>query len=240
LARAIGRAASGLGPRYDEFPLSTEISHDLPADLQTIATRELNGPMDLAVVGDIDPDTAAASVATTCAAGNRHSPPRQAPALVAHFEKGDHRWTFVTSSPNRQSEFNALIWPIAEYGRGDRHRHALDLLADVLRVRLSLRLSSPTQRVVPVVVASTGFTPDQFGFFTAAIESSSVKPSRPTELILAELKDLLQDPTLDMQLASVERQRSAARMVRLAGNSQWALVLAEGLSNRSHRAIRAS
>jgi len=231
LARAIGRAASGLGAHYDELPLGNEISQDLPGDLQAIAERELTGSMDLAVVGDIDPDTAAAYVASTCAAGARPSQPRHTQALVAHFEKGDHRWTFVKSGANEQSEFDALIWAAAEYGRGDRHRRALDLLADVLRVRLSLRLPSPTHRVVPVVVASRGFVSDQFGFFTVAIEHSSASPSKPAELIQAELKSLVQDPALNAQLVSVTRQRATARSVRLTSNLQWAAVLAEGLSN---------
>lgn len=231
LARAIGRAASGLGAHYDELPLAAEISPDLAGDLQAIADREFTGPIDLAVVGDIDPDTVATYVGQTCAAGSRTAAPRQFQPLIAHFEGGAHRWTFVKSPTDGPSSIEALAWPTGDYGKGDRHRLALDLLADVLRVRLSLHLSTTARRVVPLVAVTTGFVPDRFGFFAVAVEGPSTDALPLTRLIGVELKALLQDPALDGQIAAVSQARAANRAARLASNQQQAAAMADSLSN---------
>jgi hypothetical protein len=228
LARAINRAASGLGARYDELPLREEISQHISEDLQAIAERELTGPADLAVVGDVDPDVAAAYVATTCAAGGHSAPPRKFPALVAHFEAGEQRWTFIQPE-NSPSGIEAFMWPIAQ--KEERHREALDLLADVLRVRLSMRLSSPQHRVVPIVSAAQGFTGDRFGFFAAAFDHSDHDDVKAADLIKQELRALVDDPTLGAQLSAVWQQRQKGREMHPPNNQQWAAALAEGLSN---------
>lgn len=118
------------------------------------------------------------------------------------------------------------VWPAFDYGKGDRHRQALNVLADVLRVRLSQRLSSPALRVVPLVAASTGFASDRFGFFAAATGKDQSE-----NLIQTELRALVQDPGLDAQVAAVAEQRRAARATHVGNNAQWAAALAEGLSN---------
>lgn len=231
LARAVGRAASGLGARYDEFPLPSEISQDLSKEILAISERELGGPMDLAVVGDVDPDDAASYVAQTCAAGARSSPPRQAPVLVGHFEGGEHRWTFIASEKSEVNGLEALVWPIAEFGSDERHRHALDDLAQVLRIRLSQRLSSPARRVVSIAAISQGHPTDRFGFFALAVENTSLEASKLRDSIDRELRALAIDPGLDAQVSAVAKARDNDPTARLSSNLQFAEALAEGPSN---------
>lgn len=230
LARAVGRAASGLGARYDEFPLPSEISQNLSQDILAISERELGGPMDLAVVGDVDPDEAAGYVAQTCAAGARSLQSRHAPVLVGHFEGGEHRWTFVKSEKSQANGFEALVWPIAGFDHDDRHRHVLEDLGQVLRIRLSQRLSSPTQRIVPIVAVSQGRPTDRFGFLALAVESTNVDAANLQALVDRELIALTLDPSLDAQVSAVEKARSIDRGTARSSNQQLAEALAEGLS----------
>lgn len=231
LARAIGRAASGLGARYDEFPLPSEISQNLSQDILAISERELGGPMDLAVVGDVDPDQAASYVAQTCAAGAHSLRPRHAPALVGHFEGGEHRWTFIKSERSKTDGFEALVWPIAGFGHDDRHRHVLEDLGQVLRIRLSQRLSSPIRRVVPIVAVSRGHPTDRFGFFALAVDSTNGNALPLRELVDSELIALTLDPGLAARVSVVEKAERIDRMTARTSNQQLAEALAERLSN---------
>jgi hypothetical protein len=184
--------------------------------------------MDLAVVGDVDPDEAASYVAQTCAAGAHSLQPRHAPVLVGHFESGEHRWTFIKSGKNEANGFGALVWPIDGFGHDDRHRHVLEDLGQVLRIRLSQRLSSPTRRLVPIVAVSKGCPFDRLGFFAIAVESTGVDDAKLRALVDRELVALTRDPSLDAQISAVEKARIIDRRTGLSSNERLAQALAEG------------
>jgi hypothetical protein len=65
----------------------------------------------------------------------------------------------VKSATEGPSRIEALVWPTGDYDKGDRHRQALDLLADILRVRLSLHLSTAARRSFPWWLSQLGSCP---------------------------------------------------------------------------------
>jgi hypothetical protein len=229
-SRGVQRAVAGLGARYSELPIKEEIDGVRVDALDRIVQTGVAGPIDMAVVGDVDISAAAAVFKERCLQRNVVGPPRISLPIRATFAQGKHTWTFVRVDSKAPSGAAGVFWSTAVYGRSDRHRIALELLAEALKVRVSLDRSKPGARVVPVVSSLQGYPRDSFGYFGLGLESGAV-PLGGIELLLGrELEQLGHDAQLEGDVRAVLDVRAKSSQAAMRSNLKWAETLAESLT----------
>ena len=229
-ARGVQRAVTGLGARYSELPVKEEIDGGRVDVLDRMVQTGVAGPIDMAVVGDVDVSAAEVAFRERCLQSGVVGPPRVSLPLHAAFARGKHAWTFVRVDKEGPAGVKGVFWSTALYGRSGRHRIALDLLAEVLKVRLSLDRSKSGSRVVPVVSSMQGYPRDSFGYFGLGLESDAVPPEGIEPLVRHELDRLAHDPQLEGEVKAVLDARAASNQAAMVSNSKWAETLAESLT----------
>ncbi len=229
-SRGVQRAVTGLGARYSELPVKDEIDVVRVDALERIVKTGVAGPIDMAVVGDLDVAAAEAVFRGRCLQSGVVGPPRVSLPLHASFARGKHAWSFVRVDNKGPAGAKGIFWSTAVYGRSDRHRIALDLLAEVLKVRVSVDRSKPGARVVPVVSALQGYPRDSFGYFGLGLESDAFPLGGIEPLVRHELDRLAHDPHLDGEVKAVLDARAASMHAAMVSNSKWAETLAESLT----------
>ena len=116
-SRAVQRAVSGLGPRYSEFPVKAEVYAGGPNGLDQIVQSGVLGPIDMAVVGDVDAAAVAAVFRDRCAQDGFTGHSRATVPIHASFQPGKHVWTFVQADRKSQPPADGVFWSTAVYGR---------------------------------------------------------------------------------------------------------------------------
>lgn len=232
-SRAVQRFAVGAGAQYSELPVRSEFSADPLSDLSQIVDREFGGPFDIAVVGDVDPAQIAGFVQRTCAAGRGASSARVRTQVRLQFQGGSRVVTFEHTSVSATDGYEGIFWPTARLFPDDAQSVALDVLGDVLKVRLSMRLSSSARRIVPVV---GGGSIDDFpagGYFGVGTERIDLKGSGIASIVGAELAAISQDPHLTGEVNAVRTVDLKSWRAKQDSNAAWAGTLAMSLSDPS-------
>jgi hypothetical protein len=229
-SRGVQRAVTGLGARYSELPVKDEIDGVRADALDRIVQTGVAGPIDMAVVGDLDVAATEAVFRERCLQNGVVGPPRVSLPLHATFERGKHAWSFVRVDNKGPAGAKGVFWSTAVYGRSNRHRIALDLLAEVLKVRVSVDRSQPGARVVPVVSALQGYPRDSFGYFGLGLETIAVPRGGIEPFVRHELDRLAHDQQLEGEVKAVLDARAATIQAAMVSNSRWAETLAESLT----------
>ena len=230
-SRAVQRASVGQGPRYSEFPLKSEFSPDPLLDLVQITTREMQGPFDIAVVGDVDPEGVAQIVEKTCAAGRSRAPARLKGVLRAHFQPGANSAEFQKTAVSGTDGYEGIFWEVRKSVRTPANAAALELLGEVLRVRLSMALSSASHRVNPIAGGGSSDDLPFGGYFGVGIEVSDLKGEPVAAKIDQELRAIARDPALYGQVNAVRRAKATDQAAKMKDNKEWARVLALSLTD---------
>jgi hypothetical protein len=212
------------------LPVKDEIDGGRVDALERIAQTGVAGPIEMAVVGDVDVAAAEAVFRERCLQSGVVGPPRASLPIQATFARGKHAWSFVRVDNKGPAGAQGVFWLTAVYGRSDRHRIALDLLAEVLKVRVSVDRSNPGARVVPVVSSLQGYPQDSFGYFGLGIETIAVPRGGIEPFVRHELDLLAHDPQLEGEVKAVLDARAASIQAAMVSNSKWAETLAESLT----------
>jgi len=229
-SRGVQRVVTGLGARYSELPMNDELDGGRVDALDHLVQMGVVGPIDMAVVGNVDVSATEAVFRERCLHSGVVGPPRASLPIQTSFARGKHAWTFVRVDNKRPAGAEGVFWSTAVYGRSNRHRIALDLLAEILKVRLSLDRSKSGARVVPVVSSMQGYPRDSFGYFGLGLESDAVPPEGIEPLVRHELDRLAHDPQLEGEVKAVLDARAASNQAAMVSNSKWAETLAESLT----------
>jgi len=229
-SRAVQRAVSGLGPRYSELPVKAELAAAGPNALDQIVRSAMSGPIDMAIAGDVNASAIASVFRDRCVQWGARGKSRSMMPIQASFQAGKHVWTFVQADRTSQPSADGVFWSTAIYGRGDRHRLALDVLAEVLKVRVSLGRSRPGTLVMPITGSFQGFSCDSFGYFGLGLEAAQVPSGGIERFVRSELGHLLRDPQFEGQVRAVLDARAVSGKAVLSSNTRWAEALAESLT----------
>jgi zinc protease len=241
------RERNNLVARYSELahspdgPLSTEVARvlatgdprfGLPA-LGTMLARNLNevrdwlrpqlehNAIEIALVGDLDKETAIAAVAKTLGALPRRDPWPPASA-VRGVRFPPHPFTLRYDISSATAEGRAMVyWPTTDGFDAGRDRR-LGLLASVLReclrerVRESLGLSyspeaeSRTSRIFP-----------EYGYMEAAIAGNPAQVAQIADIAVALGAALARDGVTKDQLDRARRPALTAAREALCSNGYW-------------------
>lgn len=230
-SRTIQRAAVGAGARYSELPLRSELAADPIVDLQQIVDREMSGPFDISVVGDVDPQQVATFVAQTCAAGRSAQSPRTRMSVSPHFQTGSRTVTFEHTAVSGTKGYQGLFWSAAKVVADQNEATALDVLGGVLKVRLSMKLSTASRRVVPVVGGGSPQDLPFGGYFGIGVEVADLKGKPLSSWIGDELIAIAHDPQAYGQVNALKAAKVQDQDAHAKSNFWWALSLGYSLSD---------
>jgi zinc protease len=172
LGRALGELIHS-GDRRWAIPTATEIAAQTPSDLKALIEPSLaNGPIEVVIVGDTGVDTAIQAVADTFGA----LPARPGPA--APDLKPSVRFPAPTSAPidlthnGRADQAIGLIaWPTSDFLSNTQQARTLNLLGDVIKMRLTDRIRRDQGLTYsPGAASSPSEDFAGFGYISARVE----------------------------------------------------------------------
>ena len=195
LGAVAGRIESGDDPRFSLQPKGDYLALTFAQLRDAIGDRIAHGAVELALVGDFDPDTAIALVARTLGA----IPPREA-QFRDHADNNQRSFTADRSIrvvPHDGPDDQALVrmtWPTTDDSDFDEVMR-LELLEAVMRIELTDSLREELgQTYSPMASASESHDYPGYGTFTiaAAVDAGQVEATRAA--MLAAVKSLTTKP----------------------------------------------
>ncbi|MCK0128876.1 M16 family metallopeptidase [Erythrobacter sp. F6033] len=202
---AIGAQLSDGDPRFSLQPKEAYLALDYDKLKSAIADRLENGAIEVAMVGDLDEDTAIASVASTLAAL-----PAREPDFVPRDEARKRTFTANRGLTKLEHEGEAdqallrMIWPTTD-DEDFAEALRLSMLGRVVRLELTDRLREELgQTYSPSAGSSTSRIYDDYGTFSISA-SVDVKEIEATRAAVRGLIADLREAPVDQDL--IERAR---------------------------------
>ena len=193
------RYLAGGDPRFGA-PAQTEVAARTPDEVRAwLAPKLATGPIEIAIVGDIDPDATAAAVARTLGA----LPPRDAkPAYdaerrVAHGVPAAKTYTYDSKLPKG---ILAVLWPTTDaLDAPTARRLALltKVLSDRLRVQIREKLGDSYS---PFATNTASTTYPGYGYILAYVTIDPAKAQLLDDTISAIADDLIKNGVTDDEL----------------------------------------
>jgi zinc protease len=207
--------------RFGLPPRETELAHTIGEEKAWLAPQLASGPVEIAIVGDFDVDEAIGDVARTFGAL-----PARAPKPGYRLERQVHfpakpftrEFTVPTKIPKAVV---AMYWPTTDIW--DAHlRHRLQLLADVLRDRLRIRIRERMGDAYGVSVYNE--SSDTFTGYGQMTVTTVVAPDRTGETAQAILNvagELLAGGVTDEEFERAKKPALAALRDQERTNPYW-------------------
>ena len=238
LGRAFGPALHGGDRRWQGRPDGPTLAQAGPGDLAgLIGPAFAGGPIELVVVGDIDParviDAAARSFGALptraprqppgpAAEGVRFPAPGTPPLIVPHAGRADQAMAL-------------LAWPTTDFFADPQGQRVLATMAEILQTRLTDRLrTADGVTYSPQVGAVSSDVFIGVGHVYAVVET----PVDKIDVFYTALDELVHAmqaaPADEDELQRAKRPRIDARRKRLRENSYWLSALSSAQGDRRH------
>ena len=231
LANALGRIESDGDPRFTLQPLDAYLGLSFAQLRRDISDRLQHGAMELALVGDFDPEQAIGLIARTLGA----IPPRES-AFRSYDDNRQRSFTadrsrrVVTHTGAPDQAIVRFTWPTrddADYPE----QMKLELLERVMRLTLTETLREQLgQTYSPGVNAAESETYRGYGTFTIAAQVDAAKTDAAREAMLASVRKLIAEGPSDDTLL-----RARAPMLEAYDNALKTNAGLMGLVQRAQR-----
>jgi zinc protease len=223
--RAFGPAVHGGDLRWQSIPDSATLTQARPEDLAALVGKDFaEGPIEVTIVGDIDPDRAIDAVARSYGALPPR-PAREAPdpaAATVRFPSPGPAPLVVTHGGRADQAMAMVAWPTADFFADPQAQRVLGVMAAILQSRLTDRFRAAEGLTYALQVGTD--SSDVFrgvGYVYALVET----PVGKVDAFYAELGRLANElraanPT-DDELERAKRPRVEDRIKRLRENRYW-------------------
>jgi zinc protease len=224
LARDLGGILHG-GDRRWTFPSREEIATAKVADLQAqVAPALAKGPIEVVVVGDVDPDEVIAAVGRTFGA----LPPRPAPQIAAADERRvgfpthNAEPLVLTHKGRADQAIGYIAWPTTDIWANPQRAFATAVLGEVIRTRLTEQLREAEGATYsPSVGYSHSLTWAGWGYLAASVEVPPEKLPAFFDDVAKIVADLRANPISDDELARARQPRLQNILRARVTNQYW-------------------
>jgi len=238
LANNLGEIVSDGDPRFTQGPKEAYLALDFAQLHQAIGDRLDHGALELAVVGDFDPDAAIALVARTFGAL-----PAREPAFLPYADNRERTFTadrslrVIRHSGPADQAIVRLIWPTVD-DRDFDEVLKLELLERVVQLELTDSLREELgQTYSPGVNASQSRTWPGYGTFNVAAPVATAQVDAARETMLAAIRKLVSEPVDADMLLRARRPLLEAYDNALKTNAGW-MELADDAQRQPDRIAR--
>ncbi|MBS0663385.1 MAG: insulinase family protein [Verrucomicrobia bacterium] len=221
LATEVANLIAGGDPRFGLPAKEVMFSRTLDESRAWLMPQLTHGPVELAIVGDLDVDATIDAVARTLGA----LPAREARVehpewrhLVFPTQPFTKDYTIVSEIPKGVVR---LYWPSAD-GIEVRRARRLNLLAGVLQDRLRVKVREEVGGTYsPGAGSNASDTFPGYGYFTASVDVAPDAAAKMAGLVLATADDLAQHGVTDDQLTRAKQPALTAMRESLRLNAYW-------------------
>lgn len=216
----VARLAAGGDPRFGLTPKDV-LARRTPDELRAwLAPQLAGGPIEIAIVGDLDPDATVEAVARTFGALPARAPAIPASPRPVSFPREPFQRNYTIASQIPKG-LVALYWPTSD-GLDPRRGRRLSLLAGIYSDRLRLKIREEMGgSYSPRAQSNASDTYAGYGYLTTQIDVAPAEADRVAEAAIALADGLARHGVTEEELNRARQPALTAARDSARSNTYW-------------------
>jgi zinc protease len=221
LATEVANLLANGDPRFGMPPKEVMLSRNLDEVKAWLAPQLAQGALELALVGDLDVESAITAAARTIGALPKREPKPELPHLkkVTFPEKPFAKdYTFESEIPKGQLQ---LYWPSTD-GREAARQRRLSMLASVFNDRLRVKVREEIGATYsPRAGSNASDIFPGYGYFSSSVDVDPPTAAKIADLIISVADDLANNGVTDEELNRAKQPALTAIQESMRTNGYW-------------------